>query len=69
MDPPYASDRSWALEARLDGPADGRVRRHVAYEDKLDPSAYLEMLAPRLAALTLDLPILGFPEMRCRNKS
>jgi 16S rRNA G966 N2-methylase RsmD len=52
VDPPYASDRSWALEARLDGPADGRVRRHIAYEDKLDPSAYLEMLAPRLAALT-----------------
>ena len=52
VDPPYASDRSWALEARLDGPADGRVRRHVAYDDKLDPSAYLEMLAPRLGALT-----------------
>jgi 16S rRNA G966 N2-methylase RsmD len=51
VDPPYATDRSWALEARLDGPADGRVRRHVAYDDKLDPSAYLEMLAPRLGAL------------------
>jgi 16S rRNA G966 N2-methylase RsmD len=52
VDPPYASDRSWALEARLDGPADGRVRRHVAYDDKLDTSAYLEMLAPRLEGLT-----------------
>jgi hypothetical protein len=52
VDPPYASDRSWALEARLDGPADGRVRRHVAYDDKLETSAYLEMLAPRLRALT-----------------
>ncbi len=51
VDPPYASDRSWALEARLDGPADGRVRRHVAYDDKLDPSDYLDMLAPRLGAL------------------
>ena len=52
VDPPYASDRSWALEARLDGPADGRVRRHVAYDDKLGASAYLEMLAPRLDALS-----------------
>jgi 16S rRNA G966 N2-methylase RsmD len=52
VDPPYASDRSWAVEARLDGPADGRVRRHVAYDDKLDTSAYLEMMAPRLDALT-----------------
>ena len=51
LDPPYASDRSWAVEARLDGPADGRVRRHVAYDDKLETSAYLEMLAPRLDAL------------------
>jgi 16S rRNA G966 N2-methylase RsmD len=51
LDPPYASERSWALEARLDGPADGRVNRHVAYDDKLDPSAYLEMIAPRLDAL------------------
>jgi 16S rRNA G966 N2-methylase RsmD len=51
VDPPYASERSWALEARLDGPADGRVRRHVAYDDKLETSAYLEMLAPRLDAL------------------
>jgi 16S rRNA G966 N2-methylase RsmD len=51
VDPPYASDRSWVAEARLDGPADGRVRRNVAYDDKLDTSAYLEMLAPRLDAL------------------
>ncbi|HEY2515634.1 MAG TPA: hypothetical protein VGI39_32420, partial [Polyangiaceae bacterium] len=48
LDPPFASDRSWALEARLDGPADGRVNRHVAYDDKLDTPAYLDMLAPRL---------------------
>ncbi len=51
VDPPFASERSWALEARLDGPADGRVRRHVAYDDKLDVCAYLDMLAPRLHAL------------------
>ena len=51
VDPPFASERSWALEARLDGPADGRVRRHVAYDDKLDTCAYLDMLAPRLDAL------------------
>jgi 16S rRNA G966 N2-methylase RsmD len=51
VDPPFASERSWALEARLDGPSDGRVRRHVAYDDKLDVGAYLDMLAPRLDAL------------------
>jgi 16S rRNA G966 N2-methylase RsmD len=51
VDPPFASERSWEVEARLDGPADGRVRRHVAYDDKLDTCAYLDMLAPRLDAL------------------
>jgi 16S rRNA G966 N2-methylase RsmD len=51
LDPPFASERSWALEARLDGPADGRVRRHVAYDDKLDVGQYLDMLAPRLDAM------------------
>jgi hypothetical protein len=51
VDPPFSSERSWALEARLDGPSDGRVRRHVAYDDKLDDCAYLDMLAPRLDAL------------------
>jgi 16S rRNA G966 N2-methylase RsmD len=52
LDPPYATDRAWAAEARLDGPADGRVRRHLAYDDKLGTPAYLDMLAPRLHAMT-----------------
>jgi 16S rRNA G966 N2-methylase RsmD len=51
LDPPFASERSWTLEARLDGSADGRVRRHVAYDDKLATAAYLDMLAPRLDAM------------------
>lgn len=51
VDPPYASDRDYVAEARLDGPADGRVVRTRAYEDKLDLGAYLDMLAPRLDAL------------------
>ena len=53
VDPPYASDRDYTAEARLDGPADGRVVRTLAYGDKWDEvGAYLEMLAPRLEALT-----------------
>jgi len=52
VDPPYASDRDYTAEARLDGPADGRVVRTKAYGDKWDADgAYLEMLAPRLEAL------------------
>jgi DNA modification methylase len=55
VDPPYASQSDYMLEARLDGPADGRVRRSVAYEDtwaKKDGGigAYLDALAPRLEA-------------------
>jgi DNA modification methylase len=57
VDPPYASDRDYVAEARLDGPADGRVERTLAYEDRWSAErggvgAYLEMLAPRLEALT-----------------
>jgi DNA modification methylase len=57
VDPPYASDRDYVAEARLDGPADGRNRRTLAYEDKWSierggVGAYLDMLAPRLEALT-----------------
>jgi DNA modification methylase len=33
VDPPYASERDYVAEARLDGPADGRVSRTLAYED------------------------------------
>lgn len=53
VDPPYASDRDYTAEARLDGPADGRVVRALAYGDKWDAvGEYLDMLAPRLEALT-----------------
>jgi DNA modification methylase len=56
VDPPYASDRDYVAESRLDGPADGRVVRSPAYEDTWTSKAgglgaYLEMLAPRLEAL------------------
>ncbi|MBX3188199.1 MAG: site-specific DNA-methyltransferase [Labilithrix sp.] len=57
VDPPYASDRDYVAESRLDGPADGRVVRTHAYEDTWSSragglGAYLDMLAPRLEALT-----------------
>ena len=57
VDPPYASDRDYVAEARLDGPADGRALRTLAYEDRWSQerggvAAYLDMLAPRLEALT-----------------
>jgi len=56
VDPPYASDRDYVAEARLDGPADGRATRTLAYNDKWSEAqgglgAYLDMLAPRLEAL------------------
>ena len=56
VDPPYASDRDYVAESRLDGPADGRVVRTAAYEDTWTSrsggiGAYLDMLAPRLEAL------------------
>lgn len=56
VDPPYASDRDYVAEARLDGPADGRVIRTLAYHDTWNGrtgglGAYLDMLAPRLEAL------------------
>jgi DNA modification methylase len=51
VDPPYASQADYVLEARLDGPADGRVRRTKAYDDSWSHvGAYLDMLAPRLEA-------------------
>ncbi|OJY29257.1 MAG: hypothetical protein BGO98_43550 [Myxococcales bacterium 68-20] len=57
VDPPYASDRDYVAEARLDGPADGRALRTLAYEDRWSQErggvgAYLDMLAPRIEALT-----------------
>lgn len=55
VDPPYASDRDYVAEARIDGPADGRALRTLAYEDRWSPrggvGAYLDMMAPRLDAL------------------
>ena len=56
VDPPYASDRDYVAESRLDGPADGRVVRSPAYEDTWTSrpgglGTYLEMLAPRIEAL------------------
>ena len=53
VDPPFASQTSYVHEARLDGPADGRVVRAQAYDDRWGESLgeYLDMLAPRLEAL------------------
>ncbi|MEO8876896.1 MAG: site-specific DNA-methyltransferase [Polyangiaceae bacterium] len=51
VDPPYASQADYVHEARLDGRADGRLKRTLAYEDNWSPGAYLDMLAPRLEAL------------------
>jgi DNA modification methylase len=54
VDPPFASQAAYVHEARLDGPAGGRAVRAVAYDDRWDESGggYLDMLAPRLEALT-----------------
>lgn len=57
VDPPYASQTDYVHEARLDGRADGRLRRSAAYEDHWaekdgGTGAYLDMLAPSLDALT-----------------
>ncbi|MEO8799873.1 MAG: site-specific DNA-methyltransferase [Polyangiaceae bacterium] len=51
VDPPYASQANYVHEARLDGAADGRVKRSLAYQDSWSTNAYLDMLAPRLEAL------------------
>jgi site-specific DNA-methyltransferase (adenine-specific)/adenine-specific DNA-methyltransferase len=53
VDPPFGSQVAYVHEARLDGPADGRVVRTPAYDDRWGESlaSYLEMLAPRLDAL------------------
>ncbi|MFO0678651.1 MAG: site-specific DNA-methyltransferase [Polyangiaceae bacterium] len=51
LDPPFASRADYVHEVRLDGRADGRVRRVLAYEDSTDIAPYLEDLAPRLRAL------------------
>jgi DNA modification methylase len=54
VDPPFASQAAYVQEARLDGPADGRVIRTQAYDDRWAGDGirgYLDMLAPRLEAL------------------
>lgn len=33
VDPPFASQAEYVHEARIDGPADGRVLRTAAYDD------------------------------------
>jgi DNA modification methylase len=52
VDPPFASQVAYVHEARIDGPADGRVLRTAAYDDRwggpMGIGAYLDMLAPRL---------------------
>ncbi|MEO7111333.1 MAG: hypothetical protein ABI183_12915, partial [Polyangiaceae bacterium] len=37
VDPPYASQADYVHEARLDGRADGRLKRSLAYEDNWSP--------------------------------
>lgn len=56
LDPPFFSDADYTHEARLDGTADGRKTRALAYEDTWAKKtgglgSYLGMLAPRLEAL------------------
>ena len=60
IDPPFASQADYIHEARLDGTADGRVVRTLAYEDTWRQgrsrgdgvARYLDELAPRLELLT-----------------
>lgn len=54
LDPPFASQADYVHEARLDGRADGRVVRTLAYEDKWagrGVTEYLDAMAPTLEAL------------------
>ena len=62
IDPPFASQAAYVHEARLDGPADGRVLRAAAYDDRWDRDGlggYLDMLAPRLESLVHLLSAAG----------
>jgi DNA modification methylase len=62
VDPPFASQMAYVHEARLDGPADGRVVRTTAYDDRWERDgvgSYLDMLAPRLEALVALLAPAG----------
>jgi hypothetical protein len=53
VDPPFGSQAVYVHEARIEGPADGRVVRSQAYDDRWggELADYLSMLAPRLEAL------------------
>ncbi|CAN5694817.1 hypothetical protein BH09MYX1_BH09MYX1_50160 [soil metagenome] len=56
VDPPYASQADYSFDVRLDGSADGRTRRGIAYGDRWREKdggigAYLEAMAPRLEAM------------------
>lgn len=54
IDPPFASQADYTHEARLDGPADGRVVRSLAYGDRWSGAGiarYIGALAPRIEAL------------------
>jgi DNA modification methylase len=56
VDPPFASQSDYLLETRLDGAADGRVEKRLAYEDRWGKDrgglpAYLEMLHESLSAM------------------
>ncbi len=54
IDPPFASQADYVHEARLDGPADGRVVRSLAYGDRWNAGGiarYIGGLAPRIEAL------------------
>lgn len=56
LDPPYISQTTYSVETRLDGPADGRVFRATAYDDRWigetgGLGAYLDMLAATLDAM------------------
>ncbi len=72
VDPPFPSQANYTHEARLDGPADGRVRRTRAYDDSWPRRKrtggreqddglcdYLEMLVPRLEAMAALLAPTG----------
>jgi site-specific DNA-methyltransferase (adenine-specific)/adenine-specific DNA-methyltransferase len=62
VDPPFASQAAYVHEARLDGPADGRIVRTEAYDDRWEGDGvggYLDMLAPRLEALARLLAATG----------
>lgn len=57
VDPPFFSGADYIHEARLDGSADGRLRRAVAYDDRWRKNdggldGYLESLGARLDALS-----------------